>query len=148
MMPMKLVIQFVKQASVSVENHLVGSIEQGYVVFVGINTEDTHITLKKMSEKLLKVRIIPDELGKLNRSILDIKGNILLISQFTLYADTAKGNRPGYIQAAPGKISKPLFEEFITLIKKSGLVVQSGIFGANMEVSLTNSGPITIILEN
>jgi D-aminoacyl-tRNA deacylase len=145
---MKLVIQYVSQARVTVDERLAGSMTEGYVVLAGISTHDTPHTLEQMANKVLKTRIIPDKDGKLNQSIEDIQGQLLVVSQFTLYADTNHGNRPGFSKAAPTTQAKPLFDHFVSLLNQSGLNVQTGVFGAHMAVSLTNSGPITLILEN
>jgi D-aminoacyl-tRNA deacylase len=144
---MKLIIQYVNQASVTVDGQVVNKIGRGYMVLVGIGKSDTITTITAMSQKLLKLRCIPDDHHKLNLSITDIGGEMLLISQFTLLADTSAGNRPSYSSAAPAAHAKPLFNNFVNHLQTSGLPIKTGHFGAHMNVSLTNSGPITIILE-
>lgn len=143
---MKLIIQRVSSGSVSVDKKVVGSINYGYVVLVGIKTDDTKIQADKLAEKLLNLRIMSDENGHMNQSIMDINGEILLISQFTLYA-TTKGRRPGFTDAMPPKEAEELFDYFVNQVKKSKLKVETGEFGALMEVSINNHGPVTITLE-
>ena len=143
---MKLIIQRVSSGSVVVNNQTIGSIGSGYVVLVGIKVGDTKTQADKLAEKLLNLRIMSDKSNHMNLSILDTKGELLLISQFTLYADT-KGRRPGFTQAMPPQQAKQLFDYFVDKISKSGLKVETGEFGAMMDVSLTNSGPVTITLE-
>jgi len=144
---MKLIIQRVKKASVIVENKLVGKIGQGMLIFVGIENKDSdNQTAKKMAEKVLKLRIFSDTNDKMNLSVTDIKGEILVVSQFTLIADTSGGNRPFFGNAAPPEIAEPVLNTFIEELKKSGLNIQTGKFGAKMQIDLTNDGPVTIIL--
>lgn len=145
---MKLVIQRVKRAEVVVGNKIVGYIGQGLLVLVGVAENDKQKKGERLAEKILKMRIFENEDKKFDKSILDIQGEILVIPQFTLFADSSAGNRPYFGTAAKPEIAKPLFEKFVDELKKSGLRVETGVFGAKMEVELTNDGPVTIILEN
>lgn len=144
---MKLLIQRVKQAKVTVEGNIVGAIELGVTVFVGITHSDTPAQAAWLASKLIHLRLFEDDSGKINRSLLDTKGSALIISQFTLYADCNEGRRPSFIKAAPPEIAIPLYELFIEDVKKGGVPVETGIFGAHMQVSLINNGPVTLILE-
>lgn len=144
---MKILIQRVTQASVEVNGEIVGSIGPGILVFVGITHSDTASQVTWLANKLINLRIFEDAQGKLNQSLIDQKGSALIISQFTLYADCSEGRRPSFIQAAPPEIANPLYEQFIDEVRKSGVSTASGIFGAEMKVSLINDGPITIMLE-
>ncbi|HNP89441.1 MAG: D-tyrosyl-tRNA(Tyr) deacylase [Microgenomates group bacterium ADurb.Bin219] len=143
---MKIVIQRVKKASIKVDNKTVGQIEQGLLLLVGIEDKDRD-RVENISEKILKLRIFGDGNDKMNLSIQDVRGEILAVSQFTLLADCSGGNRPSFVKAAPPETAKPLFEKFVNELKKSGLKVETGLFGAKMEVELVNDGPVTIILE-
>jgi len=146
---MKLVIQRSKNASVTIANSVHGSIEYGLVVLLGIETEDSQEDANWLIGKLINMRIFGDDEGKMNHSILDVKGQFLVISQFTLHASTKKGNRPSYIAAARPEIAIPLYEYFIEELKKqSQLTVETGIFGADMQVALVNDGPVTIIVDS
>lgn len=146
---MKLVIQRSKNASVTIANSVHGSIEHGLVVLLGIETEDSQEDANWLIGKLINMRIFGDDEGKMNHSILDVKGQFLVISQFTLHASTKKGNRPSYIAAARPEIAIPLYEYFIEELKKqSQLSVENGVFGADMQVALVNDGPVTIIVDS
>lgn len=145
---MKLVIQRVNHATVSVDHKIVGEIGNGMLVFLGISKSDTRDILQRYVDKLIKLRMFPDENGKTNLSLLDIQGEILIVSQFTLYADCRKGNRPSFTNAGAPDISNDLYEEFKSLCKIQVPVVESGIFGADMKVSLENDGPFTIVLDS
>lgn len=145
---MKIVIQRVSNAHVNVDGQTVGSISQGLLLLVGIDEEDTENDADWLAQKILNLRIFGDVEGKLNRSVLDIQGEILCISQFTLIADYKKGNRPSFIKAAKPPVAVPLFEYFKTLLSQSHLKVESGIFGADMKVSLLNDGPVTIVMDS
>ena len=146
---MKLVIQRVTHASVVVEGQTVGAIDQGLLVLVGIENEDNQEDINWISNKLVNMRIFNDAQDVMNLSVKDIEGNILIISQFTLHASTQKGNRPSYIQAAKPDIAIPLYEKFIQKVEEDlGKTVQTGIFGADMKVSLLNDGPVTIIIDS
>jgi len=143
---MKLVIQRVKKASVNVGGKIVGQIGLGLVVFLGVGVGDSEKEIQPMVKKILKLRIFENENNKFDKSVLDIKGGILVVPQFTLFADCSGGNRPYFGQAAKPEVAKPLFEKFVQELKKSGLKVETGVFQAKMEVDLTNDGPVTIIL--
>jgi D-aminoacyl-tRNA deacylase len=146
---MRVLLQRVTQASVSVESQVVGKCGLGLLLFVGIGHDDTSSKLAPMAKKLSELRIFPDEDGKFDRSLLDIGGEVLAVSQFTLYADTAKGRRPGFSDAAPPAEAEKLFETFLGELKHAGIQrVRSGVFGAHMHVSLENDGPVTIMLES
>ncbi len=144
---MKVVIQRVKQASVTVEGKITGSIKKGLVLLIGIGGEDTRETVDKYLDKILKLRIFEDEQGKTNLSVSDIEGEILAISQFTLYADCKKGNRPNFLQAAAPKKAEELYQYFLTACKEKYGKVEAGIFGADMKVELLGDGPFTVVLE-
>ena len=145
---MKLVIQKVSHADCRVDGKITGQIETGFMVLVGIGLNDSCEIAEKMAVKLSKLRIFEDENGKINRSIFDAQGRILSISQFTLYADCKKGNRPSFTDALGGEDAKQLYLYFNECLRKLGLEVEEGVFGADMKVTLTNDGPVTIILES
>ncbi|NCB91481.1 MAG: D-tyrosyl-tRNA(Tyr) deacylase [Clostridia bacterium] len=144
---MKLVIQRVTSAQVEVEEKIVGRIGKGFLVFIGVGAEDSQTTADKFLKKMLGLRIFEDENGKTNLSLKDVEGQLLMISQFTLYANCRKGNRPSFIEAGDPKMAEKLYQYMITECKKQIAVVEEGIFGADMKVSLTNDGPFTIILD-
>ena len=145
---MKAVIQRVSTAYVKVDGKIVGEISTGLLLLIGIDEEDEKTDADWVVQKILNLRIFGDEEGKLNLSVLDISGEILCISQFTLIADYKKGNRPSFIKAAKPQKAIPLFEYFKTEIAKSNLKTESGIFGADMKVSLLNDGPVTIVMDS
>lgn len=146
---MRLIIQRVKQASVSIENNIHGAIDQGLMVLVGIENEDNEDDINWLTNKLIGLRIFSDSEGKMNLSIKEIGGNILVVSQFTLFASTVKGNRPSFIKSAKPDIAVPLYEKFVEqLQKQSGLDIQTGKFGADMQISLINDGPVTIFIDS
>lgn len=146
---MRIVIQRVREAEVKVEGEVVGSIGQGLLVFLGIKNEDDSSDLEWLVNKLLNLRIFNDENQVMNRSLLDIMGELMVISQFTLMAATKKGNRPSYIRAARHEIAIPLYEQFLVLAEERlGKKVANGVFGTDMKVSLTNDGPVTIIIDS
>ncbi|HEY4532148.1 MAG TPA: D-aminoacyl-tRNA deacylase [Kurthia sp.] len=144
---MKIVLQKAKNASVSVDDSIVGKIAEGYVLLVGITQEDTEEQADQLANKIVKLRIWEDEDEKMNHSIIDRGGDILSISQFTLYANTKKGNRPSFTDAAKPDVAEPLWQYFNNKLASLGMTVETGVFGAMMDVSLTNIGPTTIILE-
>lgn len=144
---MKLVVQRVKNAKVDVDNKTVGRIEKGFLVLLGVTHTDTKETADYLVKKLCNLRVFEDEKGKMNLSIKDVKGKLLIVSQFTLYADCTGGNRPSFINAAKPEIANELYEYFCKECKNKGIEVEKGIFGADMKVSLLNDGPVTIILE-
>lgn len=145
---MKFVIQRVSEASVSIDGSLTGSIGRGFLVLIGVSDEDTREIADKMVKKLIGLRIFDDAEGKTNLALRDVNGELLLISQFTLYADCKKGNRPSFIRAGKPELANELYEYIITLCKKDIPVVQTGQFGADMKISLCNDGPFTIVLDS
>lgn len=144
---MKLVVQRVKNAQVDVDGKTVGKIEKGFMVLLGVKHSDTKEEADYLVKKLCNLRVFEDENGKMNLGLKDIKGELLIISQFTLYADCTEGNRPSFIGAARPEIAEPLYQYFCNECEKNGIKVEKGIFGADMKVSLLNDGPVTIILE-
>ena len=145
---MKIVIQRVQSASVVIEDSTVGAIKQGLLLLVGVGPEDTKEDLEYAVRKIVNMRIFSDEDGKMNLSVKDIGGQILSISQFTLFADTKKGNRPSFTGAASPEAANKLYEEFNEILRTEyGLIVETGEFGADMQVSLVNDGPVTILLD-
>jgi len=146
---MRIVIQRVKDASVKINAEIVGEIQQGLLVFLGIEQVDLEDDADYLIQKLIHLRIFSDEEGKMNLSITDISGELLIVSQFTLFASTKKGNRPSFIRSAPAEQAIPLYDYFIDQLKKlfQGKV-ENGVFGANMQVELINDGPVTIILDS
>ena len=145
---MKFVIQRVKNASVTVDNKIIGQIDHGFLVLIGITSSDTKEIADAMVKKLINLRIFKDNQDKMNLSIKDIGGSLLLISQFTLYADCSHGNRPGFTNAAKPDYANDLYEYIIGECKKYDVPVKTGKFGADMKVSLLNDGPVTIILDS
>ena len=144
---MRFVVQRVSKAQVTVEGKITGKIDKGFLVLIGITHDDTKEIADKLVKKLINLRIFEDENEKMNLSLKDVNGSLLLVSQFTLYADCEKGNRPSFIQAAKPDYANELYEYIIEKCKESGIEVQTGIFRENMKVDLTNDGPVTIILE-
>lgn len=144
---MKVLLQRVKHASVEVENQTIGAIDQGLLLFVGIEKEDTHEVLTKMAKKVLAYRVFSDNVGKMNLSVTDIQGGVLAVSQFTLAAETKKGLRPGFSSAATPDQAERLYEEFVGLLRDAHNTVETGQFAADMKVSLLNDGPVTFWLE-
>lgn len=146
---MRAVIQRVSEASVSIADQLKGAIERGLLVLIGIEEADTADDIEWLSGKIIRLRIFNDEQGVMNRSVQDVGGQILVVSQFTLFASTKKGNRPSYIRSARPEISIPLYQQFIAQLEKDfGKAVQTGEFGADMKVSLINDGPVTILIDS
>ena len=145
---MRLVIQKVSHASCTVEGSITGKIGVGFMVLVGFTHTDDETITKKMAEKMSKLRIFEDENGKINKSIYDVGGSVLSISQFTLYANCKKGNRPSFDKAMPGNLSTKLYDYFNECLRDLGLTVETGIFGADMKINLLNDGPITIVLDS
>jgi D-tyrosyl-tRNA(Tyr) deacylase len=145
---MKAVIQRVQEASVTINDEVVAKINDGLLVLLGIVQDDNVATIAWMSSKIVNMRIFNDEHGLMNKSILDIGGDIILVSQFTLYGDAQKGNRPSFIKAAKPDIAIPIYENMIAQLSKDlGKPIQTGVFGADMKVGLVNDGPVTIVLE-
>ncbi|MGY5220605.1 D-aminoacyl-tRNA deacylase [Enterococcus hirae] len=145
---MRAVVQRVSKASVTIDQQEVGKIDQGLVILLGIHEKDTQDDVDYLVKKIAQMRIFEDEEGKMNRSVEDVEGQILSVSQFTLFADTKKGNRPSFISAARPETAIPLYEAFNEGIRNRGITVATGQFGADMAVSLINDGPVTIIIDS
>jgi D-tyrosyl-tRNA(Tyr) deacylase len=144
---MKAVIQRVTQGNVIVAGQEIAAIQSGFVILLGIGKDDTPATAETMAKKIAQLRVFSDNEGKMNRSILDIQGGAIVVSQFTLYADTRKGNRPSFINSGPPEMAEPLVKTFINLLQAQGIPTQSGKFAADMQVNIQNDGPVTILLE-
>ena len=144
---MRIVIQRVKEAQVTVEGKIVGQIKKGALVLLGVHKNDLPSHTLWMAQKLVDLRFFSDEQGKMNRSLRDVDGEVLIVSQFTLYGNCNEGRRPGFDAAAPGTIAKMLYEKFIEEVKGQVKSVETGIFGADMEVSLVNEGPVTFVID-
>jgi D-aminoacyl-tRNA deacylase len=144
---MRALLQRVTQASVVVEGSVVGEIGAGLLILLGVAKFDTAADAAFLADKALNLRIFPDAEGKMNRSLLDTQGSLLVVSQFTLYGDCRKGRRPGFDAAAPAEQARALYESFVETARRSGLRVETGVFQAHMEVSLVNDGPVTLMLE-
>lgn len=145
---MRAVIQRVTEASVKVDGKITGAIKEGLLILVGVEDADTQEDIEWLTKKIAGCRIFNDENGVMNRSVMEIGGGLLAVSQFTLMASTKKGNRPSYIRASKGPVAEPMYEKFCqTLEKESRIKVEKGIFGADMKVSLLNDGPVTIIMD-
>jgi D-tyrosyl-tRNA(Tyr) deacylase len=145
---MRALLQRVSRASVTVDEQVVGQIGQGLLILLGVGQGDSEEQAKTLVDKIVNLRIFEDEAGKMNRSLLDVGGEALIVSQFTLYADTRRGRRPGFTYAAPPALAEPLVEHFKALTESWGVRVAGGIFGAYMHVSLINEGPVTIWLDS
>ena len=145
---MRALLQRVSRASVTVDERVVGQIGWGLLVLLGVGQGDSEAQVKILADKIVQLRIFGDEAGKMNRSLLDIQGEVLVISQFTLHADIRKGRRPSFIDAAPPSIAESLYERFKAAIASYGLTVASGIFGASMQIELCNEGPVTIWIDS
>ena len=145
---MRVILQRVAHASVTVDGEIIGKIQRGFLLLVGVTHDDAMEDMEYLVRKIVQMRIFEDEEGKLNRSIQDIGGEILSVSQFTLYADTKKGNRPSFSKAAPGDVALEMFEQFNGLLRDTGIPVETGQFGADMKVELLNDGPVTILLDS
>ena len=145
---MRIVLQRVAHASVTVDEKVIGKIQRGFLLLVGVTHDDAMEDMEYLVRKIVQMRIFEDEEGKLNRSIQDIGGEILSVSQFTLYAETKKGNRPSFSKAAPGDVALEMFEQFNGLLRDTGIPVETGQFGADMKVELLNDGPVTIQLDS
>ncbi|AMA72167.1 MULTISPECIES: D-aminoacyl-tRNA deacylase [Aneurinibacillus] len=145
---MRVVVQRSKRASVTVNHKMIGKIDSGLVLLVGITHNDTKKDAEYVAEKIANLRIFEDENGKMNRSVKDVCGAILSVSQFTLYGDTRKGRRPSFVEAARPEQAQPLYDFFNEKLREQGLKVETGIFGAMMEVALINDGPVTLIVES
>lgn len=145
---MKTIIQRVKESSVTIDGQIVGKINQGLLILLGISKNDTEDDAKYLASKIPDLRIFEDDKGKMNLSLLDTKGEILVVSQFTLLADCGKGRRPSYINAAPPELANSLYEYFISLLRDRDIKTETGQFQAMMDVALINDGPVTLILES
>lgn len=145
---MRAVVQRVTSSKVSVDGVVIGKIDKGFNVLIGISKDDTVEDLQYIKDKIINLRVFHDENDKMNLSLLDIKGEILAISQFTLYGDCRKGRRPNFMEAKGGEEAKALYDEFIDLLKTSNLKVETGEFGAEMKVEINNDGPVTILLDS
>jgi D-aminoacyl-tRNA deacylase len=144
---MRAVVQRVKSASVVVDGEVVGRIGNGILTLLGVKTGDTEADVEKLMKKIAALRVFEDEAGKMNLSLLDVKGSHLIVSQFTLWGDASKGNRPSFIAAARPEIAKPLYEKALAQSAALGIPTEGGKFQAHMEVSLVNDGPVTLLLE-
>ncbi|MCX6197013.1 MAG: D-aminoacyl-tRNA deacylase [Flavobacteriia bacterium] len=146
---MRVVIQRVREASVKINDEIVGEIQQGLLVLLGIEHVDSELDADYLIQKLIHLRIFGDDEGKMNLSVSDISGDLLIVSQFTLFADTKKGNRPSFIRSARPEQARPLYDYFLSQLKKSfSGKIENGVFGANMLVELINDGPVTIIIDS
>ena len=146
---MRIVVQLVKLASVSVDEKVISEIKKGYLILLGIETEDTQEDINWLAGKIARLRIFGDKNGTMNKSILDVNGDVIVVSQFTLQAKTKKGNRPSYIKAARPEIASILYDNFILQLENEiGKKIQTGKFGATMDVSLINEGPVTIFIDS
>lgn len=145
---MRAVIQRVSRASVTINENTAGTIDQGLVVLLGIKEGDTTKDLQWLAEKIIHLRIFEDSNGKMNNSLADIGGEVLIISQFTLYGDCRKGRRPGFSGAAPPEMAEPLYQQFIEEVRAKNIVTATGSFGADMQVELINDGPVTLLLDS
>ncbi|MGA8870592.1 MAG: D-aminoacyl-tRNA deacylase [Candidatus Acidiferrales bacterium] len=145
---MRIVLQRVTRASVTVDGRITGEIDPGLVVLVAVGREDSSAIAVSMAEKIVNLRIFNDDQGKMNRSLLDTGGAILAVSQFTLYADARGGRRPSFVLAAPPELGKALYEEFVAALRALGVRVETGVFQAHMSVDLVNDGPVTILLDS
>ncbi len=144
----RLIVQRVSEASVSVGDEVIGAIGAGLCVFLGVGRKDTETDAELLAAKLTNLRMFEDEVGKLNRSVLEVAGDLLVISQFTLYGDCRKGNRPSFTDAAPAERAQVLYEFFVRRLREAGLKVATGRFQAHMRVSLINDGPVTLLVEH
>ena len=145
---MRIVLQRVKEARVEVDGSSVGHIGPGLLVLLGVTTSDTNKDAEYLADKIVNLRIFADDSGRMNRSVLDVQGGLLIVSQFTLYGDCRKGRRPGFDQAAPPELARELYEIFVSLVRATNLIVQTGIFQAHMAVCLVNDGPVTFVLDS
>jgi D-aminoacyl-tRNA deacylase len=144
---MRACIQRVRQASVTVDHQVVGSIEHGLVVLLGVGTRDTADDAQWLAEKLVGLRIFDDAEGKMNLSVADVRGSLLVISQFTLFGDCRKGRRPSFVDAAPPAVAERLYQTFLDAVRRRNVPVETGVFRAHMDVALVNDGPVTLLLD-
>ena len=145
---MRAVVQRVSEAAVRVDGGVVGSIGPGLLVLLGVGRGDAEADADELAEKIAHLRVFPDEDGRMNRSVLEAGGAVLVVPQFTLYGDCRKGRRPSYVEAAPPEEADPLFRRFLEAVRRSGLTVAQGVFRAAMDVSLVNRGPVTLLLDS
>ena len=145
---MRVLLQRVGRASVTVDGIVIGAVERGFLALVGVTHADTAATAHKLAAKVVKLRVFEDDAGLMNLALADIGGAVLAVSQFTLYADTRKGNRPGFSDAAAPEQGEEIYEEFVATLRSAGVPVQTGQFGAHMAVELVNDGPVTILVED
>jgi D-tyrosyl-tRNA(Tyr) deacylase len=144
----RAVVQRVSEASVTVDGAVAGAVSHGLCVLLGVGQGDSEEDARWMADKVVDLRIFEDEQGKMNRSVLDVRGAVLAISQFTLYGDARKGTRPGFVDAAPPEVAKPLYERFCALVRARGVEVGEGVFRASMQVRIVNEGPVTLLLDS
>lgn len=145
---MRAVVQRVKESSVKIDGSIVGKINKGFNVLIGIAKDDTVDDLKYIKDKIMNLRVFEDENDKMNLSIKDVNGELLIVSQFTLYGDCRKGRRPNFMNALSGEEAEKLYEEFLRMIREEDIVVETGVFGADMEVSIINDGPVTLLIDS
>ena len=145
---MRAVVQRVKESSVKIDGGIVGKINKGFNVLIGIAKDDTVDDLKYIKDKIMNLRVFEDENDKMNLSIKDVNGELLIVSQFTLYGDCRKGRRPNFMNALSGEEAEKLYEEFLRMIREEDIVVETGVFGADMEVSIINDGPVTLLIDS
>ena len=145
---MRIVVQRVTHAQVTVDQQIVGKIANGFLVLLGVAVDDTEEDIIWLANKLIGLRVFSDEEGKMNKNIIETSGNVLLISQFTLYASTKKGNRPSFIRAAAGAQANALYEKMAEVLRNKNITVETGVFAADMKVELLNDGPVTIIIDS
>lgn len=145
---MRAVVQRVTEASVTVDNECIGKVDKGFMVLLGVGKEDDETDMKYLADKILNLRVFEDEAGKMNISLLDISGELLVISQFTLFGDCRKGKRPSFDKAGHPDVANELYEKFVEYCKEQGVKTEKGKFGADMKVSLVNDGPVTIMLDS
>jgi D-aminoacyl-tRNA deacylase len=145
---MRILLQRVSRASVTVEGRVRGQIGAGLVIFLGVGRNDTRAVAERTAQKVVQLRVFPDESGKMNRSLGDVGGDLLIVSQFTLFADAERGNRPSYSEAAPPEQAEALYEYFVELCRNRGFQVETGTFQAQMQVHLVNDGPVTIFFDS
>ena len=144
---MRAVVQRVSSASVTVDDEVTGAIGEGLLILLGVGPDDTDAEISWLSSKIAHLRIFSDDAGKMNRSVVDVAGGVLVVSQFTLYGDCRKGRRPSFVKAAPPALAEPLYERFCEAMAAQGLVVGRGVFGADMDVALINDGPVTLVID-